>query len=304
MNAPLPPPRHGIWYGLAAYSLWGLVPIYFRALAAVPPVEILAHRVVWSAVFLLLLVAGLGRLPDVRNALRSWRTVLLLLASTVLIGANWFTFIHGVSTRQVLQTSLGYFLTPLVNVALGMVVLGERLRRAQWIALALAGCGVAYFAAAADDFPWIAVTLALSFGTYGLIRKSVRVDGLIGVTVETALLAPLALAYLVGLHVREAASSGSAGWGVNGLLVLSGVVTATPLLCFAEAARRLPLSTLGFVQYLSPSLTFLLAVLVFGEPFRTEQAVCFAFIWAALMVYTIDSVRSYRRRLGSAGSVA
>lgn len=296
-------PQHGLWYGLVAYGLWGLVPLYFRALAAVPPGEILAHRVVWSAVFLAVLLAVLVRGRAALLALRSPRTVLLLLASTLLIGLNWFTFIYGVATHQVLQTSLGYFMTPLVNVGLGMLLLGERLRRGQWLALALAGFGVAYLAVAVGQFPWIAATLAASFGTYGLIRKAVRVDGVTGVAVETLLLTPAALAYLGWLGVRGEAASPA--WGLVGLLALSGVVTAVPLVCFAEAARRLPLSTLGFIQYLSPTVSLLVAVVVFSEPFRLEQGVCFGCIWAALAVYGIDSIWAYRvrrRRLAGCGA--
>jgi chloramphenicol-sensitive protein RarD len=291
--------RAGLLYGLAAYGLWGLVPLYFKAIVQVPPAETLAHRVVWSVVFLAGVLSLTGRWPDLVRCFRSRPLLLILLASTLLIGLNWFVFIYAVSQRQVLETSLGYFITPLVNVLLGMVFFGERLRPRQWLALTLAAGGVLILAVAAGQVPWIALTLAVSFGTYGLLRKMAPIDGLISLAVETLLLFPAAVGFLGFLAWDDAISWGAIDRTTDVLLPLSGVVTTVPLLCFGAAARRLRLSTLGFLQYLSPSLAFLLAVGPFGEPFTTEQMASFGCIWTALAIYSADSVLAYRRRGGN-----
>jgi len=287
--------RRGLAYGLAAYGFWGLAPLYFHAVTHVLPAEVMAHRIVWSVVLLGVVIVTRARLGDFVRCFRSRDVLRLLLVSTLLIGTNWFVFIYAVSSGQVLQTSLGYFATPLLNVLLGLVCFRERLRPAQWAAVALAAMGVLYFAQAAGSWPWIAMTLALSFGLYGLIRKVVAVDGLTGLMVETILLLPAALAFLV-----YRAGTGKAAWGADRgtdfLLILSGVVTTVPLIWFVQAARLLPLSKLAFLQYLSPSLAFLLAVAVFGEEFTIAHRVAFACIWSALALYTFDSLRARRRR--------
>jgi chloramphenicol-sensitive protein RarD len=274
---------------------WGVVPLYFNALAPVEPLEILAHRIVWSLLFLALLLTVAKRWGDLLGCLRDRAALRVLLVTTVLIAGNWFVYIYGVSTQQVVQTSLGYFINPLVNVVLGMIFLGERLRRLQWAAVALAAAGVVMLTLDGDGLPWIALTLGCSFGTYGLLRKLVPVDGLVGLAVETTILFPLAAAYLGWL-----ACAGSMGLGAHDtwhdfLLVISGVVTTVPLLCFVQAARRLRLATLGFFQYLSPSLQFAIAVLVLEEPFDLEKLGSFVFIWVALALYTLDSVLAQRK---------
>jgi chloramphenicol-sensitive protein RarD len=280
------------------------MPLYFAALAAVPPVELVAHRVVWSVVVLAGLLTWLGRWKDVRACLSRGRTFVLLLVGSVLIAVNWFAFIYAVVTGQTLQSSLGYFITPLLSIVLGVLVFRERLNAWRWGAVGLAGLGLAYLVGKHGGAPWIALTLALSFGLYGLLRKVVAVDGLVGLAVETLLLTPAATAVLAVWLWQGTATLGRLGWRLDALLLLSGVITAIPLLCFGEAARRLPLSTLGFLQYLGPSLQFVLAVAYFGETFRPELQVCFACTWTALLIVTIDSLRAQRRRSAVLGAEA
>jgi chloramphenicol-sensitive protein RarD len=282
--------REGLLYGLAAYGWWGLVPLYFKALGAVPPGELLAHRIVWSVVFLAPLLSLGGRWGALGRCFRS-RTVLpTLLVTTLLIAVNWFIYIYSVSSNQVVQSSLGYFILPLANVVLGLLVFGERLRRLQWWGVGLAAAGVLLRTVEAGQLPWLALALAATFSVYGLLRKLTAVDGLVGVSVETLLLLPAAVAYLGYLGAAGASSVGTDDLALDGLLLLSGVVTAVPLLCFGQAARRLRLTTLGFLQYLSPSLQLLLAVGVFGEPFRLVELAGFVLIWSGLVFYVVDAV--------------
>lgn len=285
----------GLVYGIAAYGLWGLMPLYFRMVAEVPPLELLAHRIVWSVVFLLVVLACLGRLGDLRATLRRGRTCALLLCSTVLIAMNWFVFIYGVSIGQVVQNSLGYFINPLFNILLGVVIFRERLRPAQWAGLGLAALGLVYLMVVRGEFPWIAFTLATSFAIYGVLRKIAPVDALVGLTVETLFLLPIAGYLLLHWGWSGLLALGAQGATVDFFLFASGVVTAVPLLCFGAAARRLPLSTLGFLQYLAPTLQFLLAVLYLGEPFRPEQQISFALIWSALGLVTVEGLLRRRR---------
>jgi chloramphenicol-sensitive protein RarD len=288
--------REGLLYGLAAYGIWGLVPLYFKAISQVPAEEILAHRVAWSAVFLAGVLSLAGRWQELARCFRSGVILGSLLASTLLIAVNWYVFIYAVNTRQVLQTSLGYFVTPLVSVVLGLVFFQERLRPGQWLAVGLAGWGVVNLAIATGELPWISLTLAGSFGVYGLVRKALAVDGLVGLSVETFLLLPAAAGFLVYQAIHQSISWGTMDPATNVLLPLSGVVTAVPLICFGQAARRLRLSTLGFLQYIAPSLALLLAVTVFREPFEWQQLTCFACIWTALAIYSVESVLAYRKR--------
>jgi chloramphenicol-sensitive protein RarD len=287
--------REGLLYGLAAYGWWGLVPLYFNAIADLPPEEVLAHRIVWSLVFLGLLLQYGRRWREVGRCFRTRAVLLALLTSTLLIAVNWYCYIYAVSTHQLVQASLGYYITPLVSVFLGMVWFKERLRNLQWAALALAGLGVVTLAWAQGEWPWVALAIAGSFGFYGLLRKQVAVDGVIGLSVEILLLLPAAAGYLLYLHATDALTLGTKGTQIDVLLALSGVVTTVPLVCFAQAARRLPLSTLGFLQYLSPTIQLALAVLLFRERF-TDQLVSFACIWVALAVYTWDLMRGFRRQ--------
>lgn len=289
--------RQGLLCAFGAYGLWGLIPLYFKVLAHVAPLEMLAHRIVWCFLLLVGVVVWRGRGRELRQALRTWPVVRTLFITTVLIGLNWLVFIHAVTSGQVLQTSLGYFIAPLMNVLLGVVFLGERMRSGQLAGIALAAVGVITLGVLGGQFPWIALSLAVSFGFYGLLRKTVAVDGLLGLLVETALILPVAGLYVAFLEGTDSGAFSTTGTATVVLLVLSGPVTAVPLLLFTEAARRLRLATLGFVQYLSPTLQFLSAVLLFGEPFSTPQLVSFGCIWAAVGVYTFDSLQAYRRRV-------
>jgi chloramphenicol-sensitive protein RarD len=290
--------RRGLILGVGAYGLWGLIPLYFKAVemsGQVPPMEVLANRVLWCLAFLAVVVTLMARWRDAWAALCNRQALLILTASTTLIGINWFTYIYAVSTEQVMQSSLGYFITPLVNVLLGVVFLHERLRGYQVVGITLAAVGVLNLAITGGEFPWIALVLAASFSVYGLLRKTVAVDGLMGLLVETILLAPLAFGYLLYGHQQGQSSVTDGSTMTITLLMLSGPITAVPLLLFAGAARRLQLSTLGILQYLAPTVQFLLAVLVFGEPFTRSKLLSFACIWSAVLIYSFNSVRVYRR---------
>jgi chloramphenicol-sensitive protein RarD len=282
-------------YGLAAYGIWGLVPLYFDAVKTVPAPEMLAHRIVWSVVFLAGLLTLARRWSEMRRCLRSPPVMIRLLSTTILIALNWLVFIHGVITGQVVQTSLGYFILPLVSILLGLMFLGERLRPLQWAAVALAAAGVANLVFRAGEVPWIALTLGVSFSIYGLLRKQVAVDGLVGLSIETMLLSPIASGFLLWLAFTGQSTMGAHTRTLDVLVLFSGVVTTVPLFCFGEAARRLPLTTLSFLQYLSPSLALLVAVTYLGEDFGPEKQLSFAFIWAALLVFTFASIRSAQR---------
>lgn len=285
--------RAGVVFGTAAYAFWGLVPVYFKALADVAPLEILAHRIVWSVVLLALLMLVRRGWGAALAAVRAPRTLLTLAGTALLIAGNWLGFIWAVTNDQVRQASLGYFINPLVNVVLGYVFLRERLTRRQAWSVGLAAAGVAYLTVAGGRFPALGLFLACTFGLYGLLRKTTSVDALAGQSVETALLAPLALAFLVVESARGRAALGSGSPLLDVLLIQAGLVTATPLLCFAAAARRLRLATLGFLQYLAPTGHLLLA-LAYGEPIRPALWVAFGFIWVALAIYTVDAVARTR----------
>jgi chloramphenicol-sensitive protein RarD len=287
--------REGLLYGLGAYVSWGLVPLYFSPMSEhVPPGEILAHRVAWTLALLAIVITFARRWGDLGRCLRSRKLLLALTLSALLIAANWFVYILCVAWGRIVHASLGYFLNPLVSVLLGMFVFRERLRGLQIFALLLAVAGVARLLFEADDLPWLGLTLAFSFGFYGLVRKLAPVDGLIGLSVETIVLTPLAVSFLLALHVTGQLTFGSQSRRIDVLIACSGVVTAIPLLCFGQAARRLPLSTLGFLQYLSPSIQFGLAIAM-GEPITPARMTCFGLIWAALAVFSFDSLRSARR---------
>lgn len=287
------PSKHGIMYAIAAYGSWGLFPLYFKAVACVAPVEVLAHRALWSFAVLAVMVAVMGRWTELGRELRSGKLLVMLGLSTLFIAANWLAFIYAVISGQVLQASLGYFINPLVNVLLGVVFLRERLRPFQTLSIMLALVGVLVLAGFVGEVPWIALTLALTFGLYGLMRKIMPVDGLVSLTVETLAMTPVALAYVGYLGATRQGAGSSLG--TLGLLALSGPVTTVPLLFFGAAARQLRLSTMGILQYLSPTLQFLLAVVAFQEPFSTAQIVSFGCIWTAIAIYTADSYRAARQ---------
>lgn len=288
--------------GLAAFSLWGLAPLFFKLVGQVDADEIIAHRVIWSVVFLLLVLALQHRRRLRQHLAIGRRVALALVASGTLIAANWLIFVHAVNTDRVLETSLGYFINPLLSVLLGTIVLRERMTFVQVLAVALAASGTVYLTVASGQPPWLALGLAMSFGLYGLVRKLTDVGPMVGLFWETLMILPLALAWLVLLGGSGRMAFGTESFGTDGLLIATGLVTVVPLVLFAKAARGLPLITVGLMQYLAPSISFALAVFAFGEPFTFDHAVAFVSIWSALLLYTASSwQRSLRlRRLARA----
>lgn len=286
--------RQGMFYGLAAYCMWGAIPIYFRWLGSLAnSYEILAHRIVWSALLLVVVLSLLrGQWKSLLQAVQRPRTLLLLLLSSILIAVNWFVYIYGVETHRVMQCSLGYFITPLVNVAIGVLLLGERFRRLQGVALVCGAVGMLILASLTDGFPWISLSLAATFSTYGLLRKLMAVETLTGLTAESLILLPLALGYLLFQGTAWQSTDTGGHW----MLIVSGPATVIPLFCFGQAARMLPLSTLGFLQYLSPSLQFLVAVLLFREPLDYYKAIAFSMVWLGLLIFTLDALRQQHQR--------
>ncbi len=276
---------------VVAYGLWGLFPIYWKLLSAVPPFEILAHRVTWSLVLIALVLGARGQLGATLAVLRDPARRRVLLVSTALIGTNWALFIWAVSADRITDASLGYYINPLLNVAVGRVVLGERLRPLQAVAFAIATLGVGYLTVAKGALPWVSVVLALTFCLYGLVRKRAPVGAVDGLAIETGLTTPLAVLYLLLLDPPLGAITSAAPTTVA-LLVLSGLVTAVPLLAFAGAARRLRLGTLGMVQFLAPTLQLGCAVLLYGEAFGRDEAVTFGLIWTAVLLYAADAWRA------------
>jgi chloramphenicol-sensitive protein RarD len=285
----LTPNRLGVLYAILAYSSWGLFPVYWKLLQKVSAVEILCHRLVWSAVLLLAIVIGQQRLPELKQLLTKPKYALALLGSASILAVNWGIYIYGVNSDRVVETSLGYFMNPMVNVLLGVVVLRERLRWGQWLAVTLAASGVSYAVYAMGQVPWIALSLALSFGIYGLMRKLIIVPPLLGLALETSWLAPVALVYLLWQPNPFSVHQPSLGL----LLLGAGVVTSLPLFCFSSAAQRLPLSTMGFFQYIAPSLQLMLGVLLYHEPFTRQHLILFGCIWSALLVYTVVTLRAH-----------
>ncbi len=292
--------RSGLLLGLGAYLLWGILPLYFKAVDHVAPTEIVAHRIVWSLIFLGCLVFLWRRWPAIRAAAGTSRILFTLTVTAILIAINWLVYIYAVVSGHVLEGSLGYYLNPLVNVLLGVVLLKERLTRAQLFATLLAAAGVVVLAAGAGAGLWISLTLAVTFGLYGFVRKVAPVDSLEGLAIETAILAPVALGWILWLQWDGSGGFGRFGLATDLLLILGGAVTAIPLLLFTAAARRLPYSTLGFLQYIAPTLQFLLAVLVFGEPLTLPHLICFGAIWTALIIFTFEGWRGSRARRAEA----
>lgn len=280
---------------LGVFVSWGLFPSYFKLLAGVPAIEVMSHRIVWSALFMAVVLPLGGGVAAFRRALGDPRVVGLIGLSALLIGINWLTYVATIAAGHVLEASLGYFLSPLTNVALGRLVLGERLTRLQFLACLLALGAVAVLALGTEGEIWRAVVLATSFGFYGLVRKLVRVEALPGNTLECFLLVPFAGAYLVWCALSGASHFGLALPGTSILLASSGVITAVPLIAYAAAARRLKLSTLGLMQFVTPTMVFLLGVLVYDEPFGQAKLGCFVVIWAALALYARETVRLARR---------
>ena len=284
----------GLLYAALAFTTWGLYPLYLLQVASVPPLEVVLHRSAWSLLFLLGILAVLGRWSWLSALRRQPRQLALFAASSLLLSTNWLVYIYAVVSGHVLDASLGYFINPLVNVLLGVLVLKERLRPVQWAAVGLAAAGVAWLTVDAGHLPWVALVLACSFALYGLIRKTATLGALEGLTLETLMLAPLVLPALLWVSLASGGALARGDWALNGWLLLLGPLTALPLLLFGAAARRLSLATVGLVQYLSPSLQFGLGVWVFNEPMQLRRLAGFVLIWAGLALYSADAWRRNR----------
>ncbi|HBR5087329.1 TPA: EamA family transporter RarD [Klebsiella pneumoniae] len=287
--------RLGIILALAAYFIWDIAPAYFKLIYYVPADEILTHRVIWSFFFMVALISVSRQWPQVKKLLKTPRKIFLLALSAVLVGGNWLLFIWAVNNHHMLEASLGYFINPLVNILLGMIFLGERFRRLQWLAVILAFCGVLVQLWTFGSLPIIGLGLAFSFAFYGLVRKKIAVDAQTGMLVETLWLLPVAAIWLFGITDSPTSHMGENPWSLNLLLMAAGVVTTIPLLCLTGAATRLRLSTLGFFQYIGPTLMFLLAVTFYGEVPGKDKMVTFGFIWVALAVFIVDALYTQRR---------
>ncbi len=283
--------RKGIILGFFAYLIWGSFPAFFKLLPAASPLEVVCHRIFWSAIFLLVLVVFKNRTGVLLQAIRHGKTILTLCCSTLLIATNWLTFLFAIQAGEVLQSSLGYFITPLLSVLFGFIFLSERLNRMQQVSFLFATSGVLYIVFGYGQTPWISFVIAASFGLYGLLRKVAKIDALIGLTIETMLLVPVAAGYLYYLSYTGQSVFGGDSLRYNILLPVSGVITAIPLLFFIGAAKRLQLSTIGFMQYITPSLHFILAIIAFSEPFSRDQFLSFMLIWVGLAIYSFDIVK-------------
>ena len=284
--------RQGGYFALAAYCIWGVAPIYFKLVGHVQPLEIIAHRVTWSAILLMAVLALSGKLGELRLPIKSlgW-----LLLSAMLLACNWLIFVFAVLNDQIIDTSLGYFINPLVSVFLGIFFLGERLRPLQWLALSIAFLGVMIQLVVLGHLPLISLALAFSFGFYGLIRKNLNLPAVSGLALETLIILPFALGYLVWQQARGALAFSNLSLETDLLLVLGGVVTSLPLLFFAGAVTRLSLTTVGIFQYLAPSLTLLLAVFYFEEPFNRVQFATFFCVWVSIVIFTTESLGYHRK---------
>lgn len=287
--------KKGLGYAIIAYIAWGLLPVYWKLFGSLMAGEILSHRVIWSFVFMVILIAaGKGRWQQLRSLLTNRKTLLLVGASSLLISTNWLIFIWAVNNGHVIETSLGYYITPLFNIMLAVLFLREKPTSAQWLAVAVAGIGVLIATVDYGRFPWVSLTLACTFGLYSLVKKRVSYDASIGLAGETAFVFPIALAYIIYLFTTHQDAAWTLPPLILILLLLAGAATALPLLWFAKAAAQLPLSMLGFIQYIGPSITLLLSVFVFKEKFSPVLMISFAFIWSALVVYALATMKLAR----------
>lgn len=289
--------REGVIFAIVAYTIWGLAPIYFKAVGHVPAFEILAHRIIWAFVLVLILIIATGRMGRVVAAFKAPALLFRLGIAACLIGFNWLLFIWAIANDFILEASLGYYINPLLNVVIGMVFFAERLRRLQLAAVFLALFGVLFQLITFGSIPWIALALAASFATYGAIRKKLPFDSLTGLWLEILLLLPFILLWFFLWADSETSNLMANSWQLNGLLMAAGVVTTVPLLFFTGAAQRIRYSTLGFFQYIGPSLMFLLAVGVYGETFSKDKVITFAIIWTALAIYSFDAARTHRQTI-------
>jgi len=287
--------KQGVIYALCAYTLWGFAPLYFKYIDHIDPLEIIMHRIIWSFALLLLLVLAMGQWSVLKDILRRPKQLVVLAIASVLVGSNWLIFIWAVNNDRMLEASLGYFINPLLNVALGMLFLGERLPRLQLFAVAIAFFGVSIQVVLFGTIPWISLALACSFGVYGLIKKKIKLKALTSLCIETAILTPPAIVYWFFLE-SESASFVSNEWSLNLTLVSAGIVTTLPLLAFGAAATRLPYYVQGLFQYIGPSLMFILAIVVFNEELDQTKLITFGFIWLALFVFVFDIWRKARKK--------
>jgi len=286
--------KAGVFFALAAYTMWGVAPIYFKALSSFPAAEVLMHRVVWSAIVLFVLIVGLRHIYKVKIALCSAKVMKTLLLAGLLLALNWLLFIWAVNNDYLLEASLGYYINPLINVFLARLFLGEHLRTMQKLAVGVALCGVLVLVFNYGQLPWIALTLAISFSIYGLLRKQVQVDSMPGLFIETMMMLPAAIIYWIWFAELSQNMTALSNTMVI-LLVSAGIVTTAPLLCFTAAARRIRYSTLGFFQYIGPSIMFCLATFLYHEPLTQARLLSFIFVWSGLIIFTFESVKHYRR---------
>lgn len=287
----------GVFLGISAFLLWGLSPIYWKEIRAVPALQIILHRIVWSFVVLLPIVIVSSQWTELVAVLKNRTYILILAFTSILVSANWLTYVWAVNNNYLIQASLGYYINPLVNILLGMAFLKERLRRLQWLAVILAATAVLFLTIYYGEFPWISLLLGFSFGFYGLIRKVIQVGSLIGLTIETLLLALPATVYLIFLQTHAQSSFLQLGVKTDLMLIGAGVITTVPLLLFTISARRVNLSTVGFMQYIAPTCIFVLGVLIYQETFNTAHIITFLLIWTALILYSIDSVIHLRHHI-------
>ena len=286
----------GVLAGVGAYLIWGFFPIYLKALQTVPALQIMLHRVVWAFVFVMLIVFLRRSWSGISEALHKPRVILIYTLTALLLATNWLVYIYGINSGQVVETSLGYFINPLLSVALGVIFLREHLRPMQWLPVGLAGMGVLYLTLQFGALPWIALALAFSFGMYGLIKKIAPLGSVDSLFVETGIIFLPALLYLFFSESQEAGAFAHQGWQITILLMFSGVVTALPLLLFGRAARAIPLSLLGILQYLAPTMQFLLGIFLYQESFSTTRLIGFAMIWTALLIFSIEGYLNRRKR--------
>jgi chloramphenicol-sensitive protein RarD len=294
----------GILYGLSSYLMWGVFPVYFKLLYDVPPLQILGHRVAWSLVLLALVISLRREWPQMRQALRSRRTLTIYTLAALLLSANWLIYIWAVQQGHIVETSLGYFTNPLMSVLLGVIFLRERLRPVQWLPVGLAAFGVIYLTIQFGSLPWIALALAFTFGMYGFVKKLAPLNSLHSLTLETGLLFVPAVVFLGFVQTTGEGAFAQDGWSITLLLAAAGVITAVPLLLFGAAARLVPLSTMGILQYVAPTCQFLIGVFLYREGFDLHRLIGFLFIWAALLIFTAESLWTQRRQLALAAAEA
>lgn len=279
----------GILSGIGAYLLWGLFPIYWKILHHIPAMQIIGHRIVWSFIFLIIIVISSNQLKNLKSAISSKKVLGMYMVASALLTVNWFVYVWGVNAGRIVETSLGYFINPLFSVLLGIIFFKEKLRLMQWIPVTLAAAGVIYLTVDYGRVPWIALSLAFTFGLYGLVKKIAPLDSLFGLTFETALAFPFALTYLIVVTSQGAGSFPNGNISVDLLLIATGIITSVPLLLFAYAARNIPLSTVGILQYIAPSLQFLIGVAVYREDFGKPDMIGFGLVWTALLIFSIES---------------